>query len=298
MPANPGASRNAADRVQVAPVEGAAALFTPEFRDYLVRLCDEFTPRAHALRAKRDERLVRALKQGRLPEPLPAERGHHVRLEGAAGAEGPGHPRHRDLGPVLDHQHVHQRAQPGAGGRARRGRPRRRRGLGRASPDRHGARLPQPARRGEPRAAVRGPRAEPGVPHRARRAAVLHAPRARPASRRARGHGGRPAGLRRDPRHRADALLPGPRPGQPRAGHLLLPAQGGRGRGVRLVPRRLRPEPRAPAVSEGRDDPRDPPRRGAARGLRDGGDAPRARARTRPGSTRPAGTSRRASSSS
>ena len=72
MPANPGASRNAADRVQVAPVEGAAALFTPEFRDYLVRLCDEFTPRAHALRAKRDERLERALKQGRLPEPRPA----------------------------------------------------------------------------------------------------------------------------------------------------------------------------------------------------------------------------------
>src|SRR5713101_3484795 len=72
MPANPGASRNAADRVQVAPVEGAAALFTPEFRDYLVRLCDEFTPRAHALRAKRDERLERALKQGRLPAPRPA----------------------------------------------------------------------------------------------------------------------------------------------------------------------------------------------------------------------------------
>jgi malate synthase len=72
MPANPGASRNAADRVQFAPVEGAAALLTPEFRDYLVRLCDEFAPRAHALRARRDERLVRALKQGRLPEPLPA----------------------------------------------------------------------------------------------------------------------------------------------------------------------------------------------------------------------------------
>ena len=49
---------------------------------------------------------------------------------------------------------------------------------------------------------------------------------------------------------------------------------------------------------QGRDDPRDPPRGVAARGLRDGGDAPRARARTRPGSTRPAGTSRRASSSS
>jgi len=72
MPANPGASSNAANRVQFAPVEGAAALLTPEFRDYLVRLCDEFASRAHALRAKRDERLSRALKQGRLPEPLPA----------------------------------------------------------------------------------------------------------------------------------------------------------------------------------------------------------------------------------
>ena len=38
MPANPGASSNAANRVQFAPVEGAAALLTPEFRDYLVRL--------------------------------------------------------------------------------------------------------------------------------------------------------------------------------------------------------------------------------------------------------------------
>ena len=72
MPANPGASSNAANRVQFAPVEGAAALLNPEFRDYLVRLCDEFASRAHALRAKRDERLSRALKQGRLPEPLPA----------------------------------------------------------------------------------------------------------------------------------------------------------------------------------------------------------------------------------
>jgi len=50
MPANPADSRNAADRVQIAPVEGGAALFTPEFRDYLVHLCDEFTARAHALR--------------------------------------------------------------------------------------------------------------------------------------------------------------------------------------------------------------------------------------------------------
>ncbi len=67
MPANPEAST----RVHVAPVEGAAALFTPDFQDYLVRLHDEFTPRAQALRAKRDERLERALRQGRLPGPPP-----------------------------------------------------------------------------------------------------------------------------------------------------------------------------------------------------------------------------------
>jgi malate synthase len=71
MPANPATPRAAADRVQVVPVEGAAALFTPEFRAYLVHLWDEFTPRADALRAKRDARLARALEQGRLPEPLP-----------------------------------------------------------------------------------------------------------------------------------------------------------------------------------------------------------------------------------
>jgi len=51
MPANPADSRNAADRVQIAPVEGGAALFILEFRDYLVHLCDEFTARAHALRS-------------------------------------------------------------------------------------------------------------------------------------------------------------------------------------------------------------------------------------------------------
>ncbi|MGH7403503.1 MAG: hypothetical protein ACREKQ_13815 [Candidatus Rokuibacteriota bacterium] len=72
MPANPGASRDAAARVQVSPVEGAAPLFTPEFQDYLVRLHDELAPRALALRARRAERLERALEQGRLPEPLPS----------------------------------------------------------------------------------------------------------------------------------------------------------------------------------------------------------------------------------
>ncbi|HYB71533.1 MAG TPA: malate synthase A, partial [Candidatus Bathyarchaeia archaeon] len=51
-------------------MEGAATLFTPEFCDYLVRLHDEFSPRVHALRARRDERLERALRQGRLPGPL------------------------------------------------------------------------------------------------------------------------------------------------------------------------------------------------------------------------------------
>jgi malate synthase len=65
MPANPGASSS--QRVQVAPVEGAAALFTPEFQTYLLRLHDELGARVHALRARRDERLARALKQGRLP---------------------------------------------------------------------------------------------------------------------------------------------------------------------------------------------------------------------------------------
>jgi malate synthase len=58
--------------VTVAPVEGAAALFTPEFQAYLLRLHDKLAPRVHALRAKRDQRLARALEQGRLPELPPA----------------------------------------------------------------------------------------------------------------------------------------------------------------------------------------------------------------------------------
>jgi malate synthase len=69
MPANPGGS--AAKRMQWAPVEGAAALFTPEFQDYLVRLHDELGPRAMALRARRDERLAQALQRGRLPTTPP-----------------------------------------------------------------------------------------------------------------------------------------------------------------------------------------------------------------------------------
>src|SRR5437867_9348951 len=61
----------AAGRVRYAPVEGADALFTPPFLDYLVRLCDEFTPRVHSLRSKRDEVLQRALRERVLPGPLP-----------------------------------------------------------------------------------------------------------------------------------------------------------------------------------------------------------------------------------
>jgi malate synthase len=72
MTANRGASRSTADRLHVAPVEGAAALFTPEFTAYLVRLHDELAPRVQALRVRRAERLEQALRHGRLPGPSPA----------------------------------------------------------------------------------------------------------------------------------------------------------------------------------------------------------------------------------
>ena len=50
-------------RVQFAPVEGAAQLFTHPFCDFLVGLHDRLTARAHALRARRAEALHRALHQ-------------------------------------------------------------------------------------------------------------------------------------------------------------------------------------------------------------------------------------------
>ena len=59
-------------RVRFAPVEGAARLFTDDFRDYLCKLHDDFTPRVHALRRQRDAVLRRALEQGTLPGPRPA----------------------------------------------------------------------------------------------------------------------------------------------------------------------------------------------------------------------------------
>ena len=60
----------ATDRLEYAMVEGAAALFSPTFVDYLVRLHDAFTPRVHAIRAQR-ERVLRDALQGTQPGPLP-----------------------------------------------------------------------------------------------------------------------------------------------------------------------------------------------------------------------------------
>ncbi len=51
-------------RVRFASVEGAVELFTPAFLDYLVHLHDLFTPRVHALRARRADVLTRALEHG------------------------------------------------------------------------------------------------------------------------------------------------------------------------------------------------------------------------------------------
>src|SRR3989449_1684765 len=65
-------------RVKFAPVEGAAALFTPAFCEYLTRLHDRLDARAHDLRARRLAVLERALRQHVLPShppPSPANTG-------------------------------------------------------------------------------------------------------------------------------------------------------------------------------------------------------------------------------
>jgi malate synthase len=59
------------DRLRYAAVDGAAALFSPAFADYLVRLHDTFTPRVHAIRAQRERVLRDALERGKQPGPLP-----------------------------------------------------------------------------------------------------------------------------------------------------------------------------------------------------------------------------------
>jgi malate synthase len=66
----------ATPRVRVSPIEGAAALFTPAFAEYLARLHDDFTPRIHALRTKRLETLQKAHEQGIMPGHLPASDIH------------------------------------------------------------------------------------------------------------------------------------------------------------------------------------------------------------------------------
>src|SRR6058998_2089551 len=65
-------------RVRFAPVEGADALFTPSFVDYLLTLHDALTPRIRVLMARRAEALERALQQRVLPShpaPGPATTG-------------------------------------------------------------------------------------------------------------------------------------------------------------------------------------------------------------------------------
>ncbi|MCI0548553.1 MAG: hypothetical protein L0027_14875 [Candidatus Rokubacteria bacterium] len=64
----------ATERVRFTPVEGADALFTPEFLAYAVALSDEFGPRVAALRAERAQVLRRALEDGILPVHPPAEK--------------------------------------------------------------------------------------------------------------------------------------------------------------------------------------------------------------------------------
>ena len=62
----------ATDRLKYAAVEGAPALFSPVFIDYVVRLHDAFTPRVHAIRVERERVLRDALEHGKQPGPLPA----------------------------------------------------------------------------------------------------------------------------------------------------------------------------------------------------------------------------------
>jgi malate synthase len=71
VPPTAGSSPSAAARAHVAPVEGAAQLFSPAFLDYLVGLHDRLTPRVHALRQQRADALQRALHGHALPAHLP-----------------------------------------------------------------------------------------------------------------------------------------------------------------------------------------------------------------------------------
>ena len=59
-------------RVSFEPVEGAAALFTPAFVDYVLALHDALAPRIETLMARRADALARALRQGALPTQVAA----------------------------------------------------------------------------------------------------------------------------------------------------------------------------------------------------------------------------------
>src|SRR5881397_2591951 len=59
-------------QVKFAPVEGAAALFTPAFCDYLARLHDRLDARARDLIARRRAVLERALREHTPPSHPPA----------------------------------------------------------------------------------------------------------------------------------------------------------------------------------------------------------------------------------
>ena len=59
------------ERASFEPVEHAEKILTPAFLDYLVHLCDRFTPRVHRIRTQRAEMVGRAVKHGVMPGPQP-----------------------------------------------------------------------------------------------------------------------------------------------------------------------------------------------------------------------------------
>src|SRR2546422_11099799 len=83
-----------ASRVRVAPVEGAAELFTPEFTDFLLALHDRLGGRVHDLIAERASMLARA-HAGTPPAPLPPSPATTEDWRGPPGPAGPPPPRPR-----------------------------------------------------------------------------------------------------------------------------------------------------------------------------------------------------------
>lgn len=71
MAANVYSGPSVVARVSYAPAEGAEALFTAEFLDYLLVLHDRLAPRVHELRAARAAVLRKALHEGTMPSHPP-----------------------------------------------------------------------------------------------------------------------------------------------------------------------------------------------------------------------------------